>query len=65
MHYFQYIVFPGPLASVLMSRWTHKQVALSGAVLSSIGLICMPFAPNIPYMYAFYGVITGMSNLMP
>ena len=46
-----------------MSRWTHRQVALSGAVLSSIGLICMPFAPNIPYMYAFYGVITGMSNL--
>ncbi|XP_045162792.2 monocarboxylate transporter 14-like [Mercenaria mercenaria] len=50
----------GPLASVLMTRWSHRQVALLGAVLCNIGLIFMPFAPNLEYMYAFYGVLSGL-----
>ncbi|XP_060568127.1 monocarboxylate transporter 14-like isoform X1 [Ruditapes philippinarum] len=50
----------GPLASVLMTRWSHRQVALLGAVLCNIGLITMPFAPNLEYMYAFYGVLSGL-----
>ncbi|WAR19270.1 MOT14-like protein [Mya arenaria] len=54
----------GPLASVLMSRWSHRQVALLGAILSNLGLICMPFAPNLPFMYVFYGVISGLGNCL-
>lgn len=52
-------LFTGPLASLLMSVWSHRQVALLGALLSNIGLICMPFAPNLEYMYVFYGIVTG------
>ena len=51
--------FSGPLASFLMSIWGHRKVALLGAILTNIGLICMPFAPNLEFMYVFYGIITG------
>lgn len=38
---------------------SHRKVALLGAVLSSAGLIAMPFAPNLVYMYGFYGILSG------
>lgn len=52
----------GPIATFLMNHLSHRKVALIGATLSSIGLLAMPFAPNIMYMYGFYGVISGMLN---
>lgn len=42
-----------------MNHMSHRKVALLGAVLSSAGLIAMPFAPNLVYMYGFYGVLSG------
>lgn len=51
--------FSGPLASFLMQKTSYRKVCLLGAVLSSIGLSALPFTPNIPYMIAFYGIITG------
>ena len=59
------VFFSGPLSSILMSKWSHRQIALFGACLSSVGLICMPFAPNLLYMYVFYGVIAGMYMKWP
>ncbi|KAL3854953.1 hypothetical protein ACJMK2_014188 [Sinanodonta woodiana] len=50
----------GPIASLLMNYLSHRQMALIGASISSIGLICMPFAPNVVYMYVFYGFLTGL-----
>lgn len=56
---FIYFYFPGPIATFLMNHMSHRKVALLGAVLSSAGLIAMPFAPNLVYMYGFYGVLSG------
>ncbi|KAL3854951.1 hypothetical protein ACJMK2_014186 [Sinanodonta woodiana] len=53
------ILGSGPIASLLMNHLSHRQVALIGAIISSIGLTCMPFAPNVVYMYVFYGFVTG------
>ncbi|KAJ8319245.1 hypothetical protein KUTeg_004336 [Tegillarca granosa] len=50
----------GPVASYLMSRLSCRCVALIGAGISSVGLLCVPFAPNIIYLYVFYGVFTGL-----
>lgn len=50
----------GPIATFLMNHMSHRKVALLGAVLSSAGLIAMPFAPNLVYMYGFYGVLSGL-----
>lgn len=62
LHYFIFkcfFYFPGPIATFLMNHISHRKVALLGAVLSSAGLIAMPFAPNLVYMYGFYGVLSG------
>ncbi|KAL3854967.1 hypothetical protein ACJMK2_014202 [Sinanodonta woodiana] len=50
----------GPIAGLLMNHLSHRQVALIGASISSIGLTCMPFTPNVVYMYVFYEVLTGL-----
>ncbi|KAL4238902.1 hypothetical protein ACF0H5_003609 [Mactra antiquata] len=50
----------GPLASVLMTRWSHRQVAVLGAIFANMGLVLMPFAPNLEYMYVFYGILSGL-----
>nr|XP_022292383.1 monocarboxylate transporter 14-like [Crassostrea virginica]XP_022292384.1 monocarboxylate transporter 14-like [Crassostrea virginica] len=50
----------GPIATFLMNHMSHRKVALLGAVISSAGLIAMPFAPNLVYMYGFYGVLSGL-----
>ncbi|KAL3854960.1 hypothetical protein ACJMK2_014195 [Sinanodonta woodiana] len=50
----------GPIASLLMNYLSHRQVALIGAIISFTGLACMPFAPNVVYMYFFYGFLSGL-----
>lgn len=63
LHLFDFMLllfyFSGPIATFLMNHMSHRKVALLGAVLSSAGLIAMPFAPNLVYMYGFYGVLSG------
>ncbi|KAK3611188.1 hypothetical protein CHS0354_009441 [Potamilus streckersoni] len=54
------ILGSGPIAGLLMNYLSHRQVALIGASISSIGLTCMPFTPNVEYMYFFYGFLTGL-----
>ncbi|KAJ8298560.1 hypothetical protein KUTeg_022620, partial [Tegillarca granosa] len=58
--YFSTCLFTGPLASFLMSKISYRSVALLGAFLSSAGLLCIPFAPNILFIDIFYGVFTGL-----
>ncbi|KAL3854969.1 hypothetical protein ACJMK2_014204 [Sinanodonta woodiana] len=50
----------GPIAGLLMNYLSHRQVGLIGACISSVGLTCMPFTPNVEYMYFFYGFLTGL-----
>ncbi|KAK3097385.1 hypothetical protein FSP39_009166 [Pinctada imbricata] len=50
----------GPIASFLMNHLSHRKVSLLGALLSSVGLIALPFTPNLIYMYGFYGILAGL-----
>ncbi|KAL3854965.1 hypothetical protein ACJMK2_014200 [Sinanodonta woodiana] len=50
----------GPIACLLMNYLSHRQIGLIGASISSIGLTCMPFTPNVVYMYIFLGFLTGL-----
>ncbi|XP_061182533.1 monocarboxylate transporter 9-like [Saccostrea echinata] len=50
----------GPFASFLMRKMSYRKVCLLGAIMSSVGLSVLPFTPNIPYLIAFFGVITGI-----
>ncbi|OWF36060.1 Monocarboxylate transporter 14 [Mizuhopecten yessoensis] len=50
----------GPLASFLMRKMSYRKVSFLGSLLSSIGLLFCPFAPNIIYLDVFYGVVTGV-----
>uniref|UniRef100_K1R9A4 Monocarboxylate transporter 12 n=1 Tax=Magallana gigas TaxID=29159 RepID=K1R9A4_MAGGI len=60
MYLLKYFKDASPIATFLMNHMSHRKVALLGAVLSSAGLIAMPFAPNLVYMYGFYGVLSGL-----
>ncbi|XP_067672005.1 monocarboxylate transporter 9-like [Haliotis asinina] len=50
----------GPLASLLMNYVSHRTIVLIGAGLSSASILCVPFLPNIGYMYALWGVGAGL-----
>ncbi|XP_060560027.1 monocarboxylate transporter 14-like [Ruditapes philippinarum] len=54
----------GPIAGVLMSKWSYRKVAVVGAILSSIGLVAFVFSPNVLYAYFFYGVLNGLGNCL-
>lgn len=50
----------GPLASILMRRMSYRRVCFLGAVLSSCGLIVLPFTMNMVFLLFFYGIVTGI-----
>ncbi|XP_021341303.1 monocarboxylate transporter 10-like isoform X2 [Mizuhopecten yessoensis] len=55
----------GPLASFLMRKMSYRKVSFLGSLLSSIGLLFCPFAPNIIYLDVFYGVVTALLLPVP
>ncbi|XP_062606537.1 monocarboxylate transporter 14-like [Saccostrea cucullata] len=50
----------GPLASIMMRMMSYRKVCLLGALLSSTGLIALPFTMNMIYLLFFYGILTGI-----
>ncbi|XP_053372744.1 monocarboxylate transporter 12-like [Mercenaria mercenaria] len=52
----------GPLAGLLISKWSYRKVAFIGAICSSAGLVAMSFAPSVAYAYFFYGLLNGFGN---
>ncbi|KAL4228587.1 Mct1p [Mactra antiquata] len=49
----------GPIASVLVSRFGCRQVAVFGASLAAVSLFMCTFSPNIQVMIILYGLIGG------
>lgn len=50
----------GPLASILMRKMSYRRVCFLGAVLSTCGLIVLPFTMNMIFLLFFYGIVTGL-----
>ncbi|XP_061181935.1 monocarboxylate transporter 14-like [Saccostrea echinata] len=50
----------GPLASIMMRMMSYRKVCLLGALLSSTGLIALPFTMNMIFLLFFYGILTGI-----
>ena len=57
-------LFSGPVASYLMRRMSYRKVAVIGSLLSTIGLLVIPFLNNIILLYAVYGVLVGLGFAM-
>ena len=55
--------FPGPLASYLITKTTHRKVALLGSVMVVLGMLLMPFLPYIPALCISFGVLSGNHHL--
>ena len=55
--------FPGPLASYLITKTTHRRVALLGSVMVVLGMLLMPFLPYIPALCISFGVLSGNHHL--
>jgi hypothetical protein len=53
-------VFPGPFASALAIRFSHRSVTIVGGLLAASGLMLSYFATSIPYLYVRY-----VSVIMP
>ncbi|KAK2155990.1 hypothetical protein LSH36_224g02006 [Paralvinella palmiformis] len=49
---------PGPVASVLCTRFGYRVVAVAGAVLAIGGFISASYAPNIELLTLTYGIIS-------
>ncbi|KAL8585917.1 hypothetical protein ACOMHN_061078 [Nucella lapillus] len=49
----------GPLVSMLLKRFSIRQVAIAGTLLASVGFVASAFAPNIYVLIAMYGVVAG------
>jgi MFS family permease len=47
----------GPLASILIHRFGTRTVAISGAIITSLGFLLSAFAPNIYWLCLTFGVI--------
>ena len=52
--------FPGPIASMLMTRHGGHRVCMSGAILATVGLLAASYVNNIPFLIIFYSILTGL-----
>ena len=55
--------FPGPLASYLITKTSHRKIALLGSVMVVLGMLLMPFLPYIPALCISFGVLSGNHHL--
>lgn len=59
MRYDLWLVFSGPLCSVLVNKFGCRPVMMVGGLFASLGMILASFATSILYIYICTGVITG------
>ena len=54
------LLFLGPLVSVLLKRYSIRQVVIAGTVLSTAGFLTSVFgASNVYILILTYGIISG------
>ena len=51
--------FAGPLCSYLITKLTHRYVAMLGVGLSALSFIGMAYAPSLEYMFILYSTPAG------
>ena len=49
----------GPISGGLCDRFGCRMVAVTGAVISFIGLLISSFATSVTYLYFTYGILGG------
>ncbi|GFO09757.1 monocarboxylate transporter 14 [Plakobranchus ocellatus] len=52
----------GPIVSFLMTKFSYRQIAITGSALVVIGLLGMPLLPYIPAMCFCFGVMAGFGS---
>lgn len=60
-----YILFSGPLCSLLVERFGCRATVMLGGVLSGLGMAASSFSRSIAQVYVTAGVITGEQTLSP
>lgn len=55
------VLYVGPVASVLCSRYGCRVVTIMGALIGACGLILSIFCTSIYLMYITFGLITGIA----
>ena len=53
------LLYSGPLAGTIESRFDARTLAMSGCILTTIGFLCCSFVNKFPILYVTYGVIGG------
>ncbi|XP_070212917.1 monocarboxylate transporter 14-like [Littorina saxatilis] len=52
-------MFMGPVVSLMLKRYSIRQVTIAGTLLSAVGFIASVFAPNVYVLIAMYGIVGG------
>ena len=55
------VMYAGVLASMLSERFSCRLVAITGGIISTLGMLGTAFSPNLQVTYITYGVIAGKS----
>ncbi len=54
------LYFTGILAAPLIKHYSYRTIAISGTIISSIGLLVSAFSQNIYLRYITYGLVPGV-----
>ncbi|XP_045207947.1 monocarboxylate transporter 14-like isoform X2 [Mercenaria mercenaria] len=57
-------MFMGPIVSMLLERYSCRQITIAGTVLSVVGFIISSFSPNVEILIITYGIIGGIGFCM-
>lgn len=57
-----FVIFLGPLASLLSNRFSCRFVTMLGGLICTIGVFISAFVPDLYYLYFTYGVLGGVGR---
>ncbi|KAH3774938.1 monocarboxylate transporter 9-like [Dreissena polymorpha] len=57
-------MFMGPVVSLLLERFSWRQVTLAGTLMSAVAFVVSVFSPNIDVLIITYGIIGGIGFSM-
>ncbi|CAK8672422.1 unnamed protein product [Clavelina lepadiformis] len=55
-------LFMGPVSSVLLERFSCRQVIMMSGISMSLGLVCSSFSNGIPYLCVSFGIVAGCAG---
>ncbi|XP_060598825.1 monocarboxylate transporter 14-like isoform X1 [Ruditapes philippinarum] len=57
-------MFMGPIVSMLLERYSCRQITIAGTALSVVGFVVSSFSPNVEILIITYGIIGGIGFCM-